>query len=1017
MNRPQANDNQGCKTPGIFRVPGQLNTINALYDFYAHRYANASDPDLVQQTVGSGLLPTHIPHNPHDVASVFKKIVSSIPGGLLGSLSLFAALRSIAQDLHCDSKLSELEFTDLKARLIALAISSVTSSFRVSLICAVLGLAALVGHEAEQDIARSRESDEPLPADLMNYQALGVVLGPLLLGDLTYDSGMAFDSSSGTQLPVPNSLKKTRKEKHATMAPNKLEQHDDFLAQVEQAKITAIVMQMLVSSWTDVVKQLRHIDTERLRSSRLEKDQKLQSTQSRLTLKSSNEDVIYDFLRGRTLPESWEGSVKITQKLRVPSRSPVSFKDIRASDSWFPEPIEEHLSTAEAGPVRASTRRTRGNSYESSEPARDFSGPSVQVEPSHDHPERTFESDPSIDSGRNFSGQTMQSDHSVEPGRDFSGHTVQSNSSLFAARSEPKGQLLANDSDVTDATLEEMSKGTILMHPPEIFGGEEDESVSRTLDNFHLLPTQQYHKRDDNRIIEEGSEVTNEIEDTVATRLRESIGPNEMQLPLEPHALVQAPSLSSSGLVFEDSVNQSLFPARNSSLAQVRRRSSSNMLRTDANSRRCSTIQPSDKSRMPANPESTEPGDPFLDVDEAFTNTDQASTNAEKAFMASRRNSVKMLAQRFTEAERANRVEVQQKDANIPKVYAFINSLPPNEPVRILDKSPQRSTKTALERNALMQSTNVPVPRSPEEEFYFPPTPTISQAQPIEESFVTQPASASAHNSPEKESLIPKPLYEHGRGRQASRSPSPTKTSSPPKVASPVMTPKSTRFFRKRPSVFNLLLDDKDADTVVKYKPSRSPTSPLLPITNPELNRRSTTQSLAPPTEDATPKSAPTKSLSDYSTASLQRLRAALEGPPIATHVVRSLSPHRPYTNARPATYTDSSTATDEPLPKLRREMSVGLSNATMHTQIRQLQRQVDAKEKDLVALSRALDAERAMREGGKGTGQMGEEVREARRELEMWRARAMWAENRLVGLRVEVGVEYEEFSRGGVGE
>lgn len=1007
MTWQQANLKQGCKTPGIFRVPGQLNTINALYDFYAHRYANASDPDLVQQTVGSGLLPTHIPHNPHDVASLFKKIVSGLPGGLLGSLSLFAALRSIAQDLHWDSKLSELEFTDLKARLIALAISSVTSSFRVSLICAVLGVAALVGHEAEQDIARSRENDKSLPADLMNYQSLGVVLGPLLLGELTYDASMAVGSSSRTQLPVPNSLKKTRKEKHATTAPNKLERYDDFLAQVEQAKITAVVMQMLVSSWKDVVKQLRHIDTEHLRSSRLEKDQKLPSTQSRLTLKSSDEDVIYDFLRGRTLPENWEGSVKIRQKLRVPSRSPVSFNDIRASDPWFPEPIEKHLSAAEAGSVRTSTRRTQENGYEISgytadtEPARDFSGPSVQVKPYHDLPERTFESDPAVDLGRNLSGQTLQSDHSVEPGRDFSGHTVQSNSSLFAARSEPKGQLLADGSDVTDAALEEMSKGTILMHPPEIFGGKEDESVSRTSDDFDQSLA--IYKRDDNRIIEEDPEAT-----------------NEMQLPLEPHALVQAPPLSSSDLIFEDSVNKSLFPTRKSSLAQVRRRSSSNILRTDANSRRCSTTQPSNKSPMPANLESAEPSDSALDVDEAFTNTDRASTDVEKAFMVSRTNSVKMLAQRFTEAGRGNRVEVQQKEANIPKVYAFINPLPPNEPVRILEKSPERRTKNAQERNTLMQSTNVPVPRSLEEEFYFPPTPTISQAQPTEESSVTQPASASAHNSPEKECLIPKPLCEHGRGRQASRSPSPTKTSSPPKLASPITTPKSAKFFRNRPSVSNILPDHKDADTVVKYKPSRSPTSPLLPITNPELNRRSTTQNLAPPTEDAAPKTAPTKSLSDYSTASLQRLRAALEGPPIATHVVRPLSPHRPpltATATKPTTtYTDHSTATDEPLLKLRRDMSVGLSNATMHTQIRQLQRQVDAKDKEVVALSRALDAERAMREGGKGTGQMGEEVREARRELETWRARAMWAEKRLEGLRVEVEVEYEEFARGGGG-
>lgn len=950
---------------------------------------------------------------------MFKKIVSGLPGGLLGSLSLFSALRSIAQDLHCDSKLSELEYSNLKARLIALAISSVTSSFRISLICAVLGLAALIGREAEQDIARSRENDEPLPTDLMSYQALGVVLGPLLLGDSTYDAGVAVDSSDETQLPVPNSPKKTRKEKRTTMAPNKLEQHDEFLAQVEQAKITAIVMQMLVESWTDVVKQLRHIDTERLRSSRLEKDQKLQSTQSRLTLKSSNEDVIYDFLRGRTLPESWEGSVKIKQKLRVPSRSPVSFKDIRTSDSWSPEPMDEHCNTAETGLAPDSSRLRRGNTYETgenaanTEPARDFSESSAQVETYRDLSEQIFDSNPSIDLSRYFSGRPLQSNHSIEPGRNFSEQTSQSKSSLFVARSEPKGQLFADDSDVTDAAMEEMSKGTIFMHPPEIFGREEDGSLTRTLDDLDVSPSKQFNKREGNYLFEEDSEAADEFEDTVARRLHKSTGSGEMKLPMEPRPGIQAPPLSSGSLIFEEGARQSRFPTRKSSLAQVRQRSSSNMLRTDTNSRRCSSsIQPSDKSCMPVSPELADAGDPLIDVDKAFTDADETSTNAQKAFTESRKNSVKMLAKKFAEAERANRVGIQQKDNNIPKIYAFINSVLPDEQVGI-PESPERSSKNDLEGNASMKSANVPVPRNAEKEIHIPPTPTRSQANPMEESSIKQPASASARNSPEKESLIPKPLYEQGRGRQASRSPSPTKFSPPPKVASPIVTPTSDRYFRKRPSVFNLLPDNKDADSAMKYKPSRSPTSPLLPITNPELNRRSTTQSLAPLSEDAAPKTAPTKSLSDYSAASLQRLRAALEGPPVATHVVQSISPGRAYSNSRPATYIDSSTATDEALPKLRRDMSLGLSNATMHIHIRQLQRQVDTKEKEIVALCRALDTERVMRDGGKGKGQMGEEVREARRELEIWRARAMWAEKRLVGLKVEVGVEYEEFARG----
>lgn len=992
--RPQANDIIGCKAPGIFRISGQTTTINALYDYYAHRFANASNPELVQETVASCIFPSHITPTVHDVASVFKKIVAGLPGGLLGSLSLFAALRNIAQDLHHDPELSESEFINLRAKLVALAISSATSTFRVSLISAVLGLASYLGHDAELAISRSQEKDEPLPAELMNYQALGVVLGPLLLGELTCDAGMAVESR-GAQIPVPKSSKKTRKEKQATVAPKKLEQIEDFLAQVEQAKSTAIIMQMLVSIWKDVVKQLREIDAARLLFSRLDKEQKLQSTQSRLTLRSSEEDSLLDILRARPLPDDWQGTVEIREKLRVPSKLPVVSRDIRSSESWPHERIEEQGNgssehTAETGPDRASPRPVQ-------EKGHDSRGRILNAESAG----YLSELSANVESNRDFSGQTVRSHPSSRPCRDFSGQTMQSKSSLVAERSEPKDKAFGDDNEVTDGSLEQMSKGTLSMRPPQIFGSTEwGRSLSRSLSDVDV-PCPQHVEHQDNHSIHAHSEVTKGTEDHSLTGSEESATPKGMDLFLEPHPFIQATPLSS-GVCSEDGVKQSGFPTRKSSLVQVRRMSFSNMLRTEANSRSTSNTQSSEKAYMPLTPEEVE----------------ERALDSDKISKESHRNSVKMLAQKFAEAERANRIEGQQKDANITKVFAYIDPLSTVDQAENREKGPQRASRY-LEKKASMRPANIIIPGTLEKDIDIPPSPSQSQAQLAEKSSFTQRSSLSGRSSPEKETLIPKPLHELGHARQSSRSPSPTKSASLPKLPSLVKPLSPTKYVRKRPSVFSILHEDADPEVIQKEfqtrTPARTPTSPLFSLTDPELNRRGTGPRLTlrpPHTEDlAPPKSLPTRSLTAYSTESLRRLRAALEEPPVAIHVSRPVSPHPANQHKR---YVDNSATTDDRLPFQRRDKRMSAGNGTLYAEIRRLQRQIDAKTEELSAVRRSLEAERAAAgvsdgEGkGKRKGQMGEEVREARREMEMWRGRAVWAEKRLEGMKVSVGVVYE---------
>ncbi|KAI5865587.1 hypothetical protein GGS23DRAFT_595104 [Durotheca rogersii] len=171
---------QKADTRGIFRVPGSSRVVNTLYNYY---YADG-DADDISSTARCPSLPAHIKYGIHDVASAFKKFLVGLPGGILGSLSLFDALVAIHSQLRVDGRLTKAEETQLRARLIALAIAAVKSRYQRELICAVFGLLCFIGTLAE-DAPHEDEAGRPLPAtDLMSYNALSVVFGPLLVNDL-----------------------------------------------------------------------------------------------------------------------------------------------------------------------------------------------------------------------------------------------------------------------------------------------------------------------------------------------------------------------------------------------------------------------------------------------------------------------------------------------------------------------------------------------------------------------------------------------------------------------------------------------------------------------------------------------------------------------------------------------------------------------------------------------------------------------------------------------------------------
>lgn len=240
----------------MFRIPGSVRVVNELYEFYC---AGESGAD-VANTVRSPSLPSHINAGVYDVASTFKKFLAGLPGGILGSLSLFDALVAINSQLFNDLEFSRTKQSKIRARLIALAVGSLRSQFRRELICSVFGLLCLLGRAAET-APREDEYGRPLPtSDLMGYNALGIVFGPLLVGDILGSHAVKLaDPSAGLFLVPTSPQPKSKKEKKKSKEPTTDEPQQAFL-DVDRIHIANDITEMLITNWRDVVRQMRSLN-------------------------------------------------------------------------------------------------------------------------------------------------------------------------------------------------------------------------------------------------------------------------------------------------------------------------------------------------------------------------------------------------------------------------------------------------------------------------------------------------------------------------------------------------------------------------------------------------------------------------------------------------------------------------------------------------------------------------------------------------------------------------------------
>lgn len=225
-----------------------------MYDHYCAR----GDEEGVTGTVRCPTLPSHLKYDVHDVASAFKRFLAGVPGGILGSLALFNAFVSIQNQLHTDPKLPARYAKQIRPRLIALAIATLKSQYRRELICAVFGLLCMIGHAAETN--NKNDYGESLPgSNLMGYGPLGIVFGPLLIGDLLEDYDLRLPNPFSGLIVLPTTPPKSRKERQKDKQKSNNSSHDtmSIATHMDKVKVVNGITEMLIIHWQDAVSCMR----------------------------------------------------------------------------------------------------------------------------------------------------------------------------------------------------------------------------------------------------------------------------------------------------------------------------------------------------------------------------------------------------------------------------------------------------------------------------------------------------------------------------------------------------------------------------------------------------------------------------------------------------------------------------------------------------------------------------------------------------------------------------------------
>lgn len=247
----------GLTSPGIFRVAGNPAATEALYDYY-QRQLGTSYGDAIVQTTSLATLPTHLTYTVNDVAHLFKALLAGLPGGLLGSPAVFQALYSIQSFLHPDPRLNPRIARKIRPRMIALAIASLNLHFRITLICAVFGLLRCLALSTHGVIEETKITKTPEAFTYLKEDSLGVIFGPLLLGDKSDQILLPCYEERGGLLVLPTVA--PRPEEEPTKGKYKQKKNQGYVQlQREKARRAALVTEMIITEWENVVVEMKKI--------------------------------------------------------------------------------------------------------------------------------------------------------------------------------------------------------------------------------------------------------------------------------------------------------------------------------------------------------------------------------------------------------------------------------------------------------------------------------------------------------------------------------------------------------------------------------------------------------------------------------------------------------------------------------------------------------------------------------------------------------------------------------------
>ncbi|EPX75228.1 rho-type GTPase activating protein Rga6 [Schizosaccharomyces octosporus yFS286] len=199
--------------PGIFRISGSGPIINAIMrNYYQPPHYWLDETSSVFNKIG---FPTSI-----DIGGVLKRFIMVLPGGLLGTKDVLNMLVPLFLDESPSLP------SDVWAELVAFAIGQIDSVIRFSLFCSLMALLRQVSmrtKELESVMEHGKESS------LMKSEALGIIFGPLLLGNHINDLSKSNQSSDFNNL---------------------------MHFETEKARVEARIVEGLINRWPKIISKL-----------------------------------------------------------------------------------------------------------------------------------------------------------------------------------------------------------------------------------------------------------------------------------------------------------------------------------------------------------------------------------------------------------------------------------------------------------------------------------------------------------------------------------------------------------------------------------------------------------------------------------------------------------------------------------------------------------------------------------------------------------------------------------------